>query len=162
MAISRPTPWRRSASGFLRPARYGFIGLLVVVLAACGRGGGGGGGGGNGLEDVQLQVMLINLSKTDAVATASTGGDPKTVKACDFDEVDFPLADPIVFNINDAPVIDSSALPGGLPGGGNSFVLAEVTVQKDGTSEVTVKPYVGRAGGLSRPSALFVKGSCAK
>jgi hypothetical protein len=106
--------------------------------------------------------MLINLSKTDAVATSTAGGDPKTVKACDFDEVDFPLETSFVFNVNDKPVIDSSTLPGGLPGNGNSFVLAEVTVDKDGTAEVTVKPYAGRAGGLSRPSALFVQGSCAK
>jgi hypothetical protein len=136
--------------------------VLVVALAACGRGGGGGGDGGNGLNDIQLQVMLINLSKTDAVATSTAGGDPKTVKACDFDEVDFPLETSFVFNVNDKPVIDSSTLPGGLPGNGNSFVLAEVTVDKDGTAEVTVKPYAGRAGGLSRPSALFVQGSCAK
>ena len=164
MAISSPTRLHRSAGGvFARPAGYALIGLLVVVLAAGGRGGGGGGGGGgDGANDIQLQVMLINLSKTDAVATSTAGGDPKTVKACDFDEVDFPLEPSFVFNVNDKPVIDSSKLPGGLPGNGNSFVLAEVTVDKDGTAEVTAKPYAGRAGGLSRPSALFVQGSCAK
>ena len=162
MAISSPTRLHRSAGGVLRrPAGYALIGLLVVVLAACGRGGGGGGGG-DGASDIQLQVMLINLSKTDAVATSTAGGDPKTVKACDFDEVDFPLETSFVFNVNDKPVIDSSKLPGGLPGNGNSFVLPEVRVDKDSPAEVTVKPYAGRAGGLSRPSALFVQGSCAK
>ena len=159
MGPSRLAARRRSPAGALRAARLGLLGLLIVLLAACGRGGGGGGGG---PQDVQLQVMLINLSKEPAVASSTAGGEPQTIKACDFDEVDFPLIDPFVFNINDKPVIDSSTLPGGLPGGGDSFVLTEVTVGKDGTAEVTVKPYVGRAGGLSRPSALFVRGSCAK
>jgi hypothetical protein len=136
------------------------IGLLMVALAACGGGGGGGGGGGE--PEIQLQVMLINLSNAPVTVSSTSGGEAQTVEACDFDEVDFPLLDPFTLNVADKPVIDSSTLAGGLPGGGEKFVLSEVTVQKDGSAEVTVAPYVGRAGGLDRPSALFVKGSCAK
>ena len=159
MGTSRPRSRPRSASGSLHPARFGMIGLLMVALAACG---GGGGGGGGGEPEIQLQVMLINLSKAPVTVSSTSGGEAQTVEACDFDEVDFPLLDPFTLNIGDKPVIDSSTLAGGLPGGGEKFVLAEVTVQKDGSAAVTVPPYVGRAGGLDRPSALFVKGSCAK
>lgn len=160
MTISGSLPRRRWASHARHPTKYAFIGLLVLVLVACGRGGGGGGGGAD--AGLQLQVMLINLSK-DPVTVASTGGgETKTIKGCDFDEVDFPLVDPFTLNVNDKPVIDSATLPGGLPGAGQQTVLAEVTIGKDGVPALTVKPYAGRAGGLDRPSGLFVTSSCAK
>lgn len=159
MGTTLPLSWPRSASGSLRPVRLGTVGLLMVALAACG---GGGGGGGGGEPEIQLQVMVINLSNAPVTVSSTSGGEAQTVEACDFDEVDFPLLDPFTLNIADKPVIDSSTLAGGIPGGGEKFVLAEVTVKKDASTEVTVAPYVGRAGGLDRPSALFVKGSCAK
>ena len=157
MGIPGPSLVRRSGG---RPAaRVGLIGLLVVVLAACG---GGGGGGGGAADDLQLQVMLINLSKAPATVSSSTGGTPTTIEACKFGEADFPFDDPFTINVNDQPLVDSNTLPGGTPGAGNSSVLTEITVQKDGKAEVTEAPYAGRKGGLSRPTQLFVSGSCAR
>lgn len=157
MGTPRPALVRRS--GAPPAARLGLIGLLTVVLAACG---GGGGGGGGGADDLQIQVMLINLSKAPATVTSSTGGTPVTIEPCKFGEADFPLEDPFTLTVNDQPLVDSSTLPGGTPGAGNSSVLTEITVQKDGKPEVTEAPYGGRKGGLSRPTQLFVSGSCAR
>ena len=151
---------RRPTSGSLRPVRLGLIGLLMVVLAACGRGGGAGGGGTD--TGLQLQVMVINLSNAPVTVSSTSGGETKTIEKCDFDEVDFPLVDPFTLNVNDQPLIDSATLPGGLPGGGEKTVLAEVTIGKDGAPALSVKPYAGRPGGLDRPSGLFVQSSCAK
>lgn len=158
MGIPAPSLVRRSDR---RPAaRLGLIGLLVVVLAACG--GGGGGGGGAADDDFQIQVMLINLSKAPATVSSSSGGEPKTVEPCKFAQADFPLDDPFTITVNNQPLIDSSTLPGGTPGQGNSSVLMAVTVSQEGKPEVTTKPYGGRAGGLDKPTQLFVSGSCAK
>jgi hypothetical protein len=159
MGTSRSLSSRRTASGTLRPVRLGVIGLLMVVLAACGRGGGAGGGTDTGQ---QLQVMVINLSNAPVTVGSTSGGETKTVEKCDFDEVDFPLVDPFTLNVNDQPLIDSATLPGGLPGAGEKTVLAEVTIGKDGTPALSVKPYAGRPGGLDRPSGLFVQSSCTK
>ncbi len=159
MGIPRPSLVRRSGG---RPAaRLGLMGLLMV-LTACGGGGGGGGEGGGGGDEFQIQVMLINLSKVPATVSSSSGGDAKTVEPCKFAQADFPLDDPFTITVNDQPVIDSSTLPGGTPGQGNSSVLMAVTVSKEGKPEVTTKPYGGRAGGLDKPTQLFVSGSCAK
>lgn len=148
-----------------RPAAHGarfrlvlpaVVAGLSLALTACG----GGGGGDNGASAQHLQVMVINLSSADATATSSSGGDPQTVAQCTAKAVDYPLSDPFVFSINDSPVIDSSQLQGGLPGGGQSTVLAQVTIQNDGTPKVDREPYVGRAGGLTPPSKLFIESSC--
>lgn len=160
MDTSRPSRRRRSVGGTGHPARLGLIGLLVLVLAACG--GGSGGNGGNGEPGIQLQVMVINQSKDAVTVSSTSGGDPQTIAKCDFNEVDFPLVDPFTFSINEKPVIDSATLPGGTPGAGLKTVLAEVTIGKDGTPAVTVKPYAGRPGGLDRPSGIFVQSGCAK
>jgi hypothetical protein len=130
---------------------------LSVALAACG----GGGPGGGGENQQEFQVMVINLSDHDVTATSSTGGDPQQVPQCTATQVQFPLADPFVLSFDNNPVIDSSTLEGGIPGGGSATVLAQVTIQKDGTPKVDKQPYAGRAGGLTPPSKLFVESSCA-
>jgi hypothetical protein len=131
--------------------------MVALALAACG----GGDGGGNANSTYKLEVMVINLSAADATVTSSTGGDPQTVPQCVAQAVDFPMADPFVLSINDQPVIDSSTLEGGTPGGGNATLLAQVTIGNDGTPKVDTKPYAGREGGLTPPSRLFVESSCA-
>lgn len=130
---------------------------LALVLGACG---GDNGGGGNPATEQHLQVMVINLSSADVTATSSSGGDPQTVAQCTASTVDFPLSDPFIFSINDSPVIDSSQLEGGLPGGGESTVLAQVTIQDDGTPKVDKQAYAGRTGGLAPPSKLYIESSC--
>ncbi len=144
---------RGARLGYVLPA----IAAVALALSACG----GGGGDGNGNSAFQLEVMVINLSAADATVTSSTGGDPQTVPQCVANTVDFPMGDPFVFSIDNKPVIDSSTLEGGTPGGGNATVLAQVTIKTDGTTSVDTKPYVGRSGGLTPPSRLFVESSCA-
>ena len=131
--------------------------MVALALTACG----GGDGGGNANSTYKLEVMVINLSAADATVTSSTGGDPQTVPQCVAQAVDFPMADPFVLSIDNQPVIDSSTLEGGTPGGGNATLLAQVTIGNDGTPKVDTKPYAGREGGLTPPSRLFVESSCA-
>ncbi len=141
-------------------ARWGIVFTtlaVALVLSACG---GGGGGGGNQAA-TELQVMVINFSAKDVTATSSTGGDPQTVKQCVAQLVTFPLADPFTFSIDNNAVIDSAQLQGGVPGQGNSTVLAEVTVDKDGNAKVTREAYAGRTGGLAPPSKLYIESMCA-
>lgn len=152
--MSNPRPVARGAR--YRLVLPAVIAGLSLVLAACG----GGDGGGNPATEQHLQVMVINLSSADATATSTSGGDAQTVAQCTASTVDFPLTDPFVFSIDDKPVIDSSQLEGGLPGGGGSTVLAQVTIQNDGTPKVDKQAYAGRTGGLAPPSKLYIQSSC--
>lgn len=144
---------RRPRSGYVLPA----VAMVALALAACG----GGDGGGNANSTYKLEVMVINLSAADATVTSSTGGDAQTVPQCVAQVVDFPMADPFILSIDNNPVIDSSTLEGGTPGGGNATLLAQVTIGNDGTPKIDKQPYAGREGGLAPPSRLFVESSCA-
>jgi hypothetical protein len=152
--MSNPRPVaRRARFRLVLPA---VIAGLALTLAACG----GDGGGDNPATQQHLQVMVINLSSADATVSSSSGGDPQTVAQCTASTVDFPLSDPFIFSIDNKPVIDSSQLEGGVPGGMQSTVLAQVTIGNDGTPKIDKQAYAGRTGGLAPPSKLFIESSC--
>jgi hypothetical protein len=153
--MTNPRPVARRAR--FRLALPAVIVALALALAACG---GDGGGDNNPANQQHLQVMVINLSSADVTATSTSGGDPQKVAQCTAVTVDFPLSDPFVFSLDDKPVIDSSQLEGGVPGGMQSTVLAQITIGKDGTPKVDKQAYAGRTGGLAPPSKLYIQSSC--
>jgi hypothetical protein len=135
--------------------RIGLIGMTLVLsaaLAACGGGGDGGGGGGA----TKLHVLLVNHTDAPANVTysggAPTGDSPAKppIASCKSGQVDFPLVDPFTLSVNDKVVIDTSQLPQGVPNQGQSDVVVQLDLNKDGNVVDTISLRVGSK--ISPPS----------
>lgn len=127
-AKKRPT-WR-SRSPLLLMA-----GLSLLLLAACG---GGGGGGGGGDTATVLHALVVNAMETDATVTyTDAGGTPteQVVETCSAPVLEFPLSDPFQLAIDGTVLIDSTQLPEGVPGFGESDIVVKIDIAKDGTAE---------------------------
>ncbi|HEY4767728.1 MAG TPA: hypothetical protein VII26_02215 [Candidatus Limnocylindria bacterium] len=152
-----------------RPRSLGLTGTMALVavallLAACGSDGGGGGGGGGGTPSTFLHALIVNASDVDITVGYSADGEPEpdqVVPTCTAANIDYPLADPFELFVDGATVIDTfEDLPEGLPNDGESDLIVEVKIGKDGTvnlmgqnnvpvpADVAVRP--GR--GIPKPS----------
>lgn len=115
----------------------------VVLLAACG-GDAGPSGGGTGFI---LHTLIVNASAADVTVTY-TGSADKKLLTCTAELIDYPLVDPFVLAIDGDTVIDSAALPSGLPNEGQSNLVVEVDIDKDGKKTFdSVRP----GSGLAKP-----------
>ncbi len=107
---------------------------VALLLAACG-GGGGGGGGGN--TTAKLHALIVNAGE-EAAAVAYTDADgaptEASVDTCTAQVLEFPVTDPFQLSIGDTVVVDSAQLPEGVPGGGESDLVVQVKVARDGTA----------------------------
>jgi hypothetical protein len=137
---------------------------VALLLAACGSDGGGGGGGGGGTPSTFLHALIVNASDVDITVGYSADGEPEpdqVVPTCTAANIDYPLADPFELFVDGATVIDTfEDLPEGLPNDGESDLIVEVKIGKDGTvslmgqnnvpvpADVAVRP--GR--GIPKPS----------
>ena len=148
-----------------RPRSLGLTGTIALVavalvLAACSSGGGGGGGGSAFL----LHTLIVNATEGDVTVGYSADGEPEpdqVVPTCTAAIVDYPLSDPFELFIDGTAVIDTFVdLPDGLPNKGESDLIVEVRIEKDGTvnligrqdSPVSVDQAVRPGRGWSKPS----------
>jgi hypothetical protein len=108
---------------------------VALLLAACGGGGGGGGGGGD--TTAKLHALIVNAGE-DAAAVTYTDADgvptEASVDTCTAEVLEFPITDPFQISIGDTVVVDSAQLPEGLPGGGETDLVVQVNVARDGTA----------------------------
>lgn len=116
----------------------------VLLLAACG-GDPIPSAGGKGFL---LHTLIVNASAAD-VTISYTGSADKKLPTCTAELIDFPIADPFVLSIDGSKVIDSAvALPNGLPHAGQSDLVVEIDVAKDGKKTFdSVRP----GSGLTKP-----------
>jgi hypothetical protein len=148
---------RASLTGRPTPGWVGLMGLAVALgmtVAACGGGGGGGGAGGN----AKLHVLLVNHSDGDANLTYSGGGplstgDKLPVASCHAGVIDFPLTDPFTLSVNDKVAIDSATIQGGIPQGGQTDVVVQVDLNKDGS---VTNPLIRAGSKISPPAQLGI------
>ena len=120
-------PTRRSRSLLL-------LAGVALILAACG---GGGGGGGGGTTTAKLHALIVNAGEGDAAVTyTDADGLPTeaTVPTCTAQVLEFPVTDPFSVSIGDTVVVDSAQLPAGLPGAGETDLVVQVNVARDGTA----------------------------
>lgn len=153
---------RASLAGRWLPSRAGLFGLSVMLalvlatgLAGCGGGNSGGGGVAGGKK---FHVLIVNHTAADANVTYSGGaplpsGDQPPIKTCQSGVIDFALTDPFTLTVNDKVVIDSAQIQGGIPNQGQSDVVAQIDVNKDG-SLTTQGVLVGSK--ISEPAALGI------
>lgn len=116
----------------------------LVLLTAC-----GGDGNGNGnTTGYKLHTLIVNATAAD-VTVSYEGSDDVTLKSCDAILQDFPLADPFVVNIDGEAVLDSDRdLPEGLPNDGESDLIVEIIIPKEGPATFDrVRP----GSGLTKP-----------
>ena len=128
-AMKRPT-WRSRSTLLLTV-------VVSLLLAACGGGNGGGGGGGGATAKV-LHALVVNAMDTDATVTyTDAGGTPteQVVETCSAPVLEFPLSDPFQLAIDGTVLIDSTQLPEGVPGFGESDLVVKIDIAKDGTAE---------------------------
>lgn len=108
---------------------------MAMLLVACGGDGGGGGGGGQGA--VKLHALIVNASPDDVTIGYlgdGTAADDQVVPTCTAALIDFDLADPFQLTVDGTPAIDTEVdLPGGLPNDGESALVLQVNITKDGT-----------------------------
>ena len=126
-AEMRPT-WRSRSS-------LAVVGLSLL-LAACGGGSGGGGGGGEGAAT--LHALVVNAMETDATVTyTDAAGTPteQVVETCTAPVLEFPVSDPFQIAVDGTTVIDSTTLPEGVPGFGESDLVVKIDIAKDGSAE---------------------------
>jgi hypothetical protein len=140
MQRRRPRPirasvWRAAAA----------LTATVVLLAACG----GDAGPSAGTTGFTLHTLIVNASAADVTITY-TGSADKKLLTCTAELIDYPLVDPFVLAIDGDTVIDTAvALPDGLPNAGQSDLIVEVDVAKDGKKTFDkVQP----GSGLTKPS----------
>lgn len=138
----RPRPiW----SSMMRAAAA--LAAIAVLLAAC-----GGENGGNGDQTGNiLHTLIVNASAAD-VTVGYTGAEPAediTLATCSAELLDFPLSDPFVLTLDGEAVLDSDRdLPDGLPNDGESDLIVEIMIPKDGPPEFDrVRP----GSGLTKP-----------
>ncbi|MEP7041121.1 MAG: hypothetical protein ABI864_06055 [Chloroflexota bacterium] len=129
------------------PRAAAMLMATAILLAAC-----GGDGGANGGVTSVLHAMVVNASDADVTITY-TGAEPaadETQKTCSADAHDFPLSDPFTVAIDGQTVIDSDVdLPDGIPNDGESDLIVQIDVAKDGTTKFDrVRP----GSGLQKPS----------
>lgn len=117
-----------------QPAIRLSLGMLVLVLAACGGGGSTGGGDATGST---VHLLVVNKS-ADAATFTYTGAEAApeaSVESCKAILADYPLADPFTVAINGTVGFDSATLPDGLPNRGEGDMVLKMTVNNDGTVE---------------------------
>lgn len=117
--------WRRSRTPLL-------LAGVALLVAACG----GGGGGGGGATAAELHALVINAAEANAVVTYTDADGVATdrpVETCTATPLDFPLTDPFQLAVDGTVVIDSTQLPEGLPGAGETDLVVKVDIAKDGT-----------------------------
>ncbi len=152
-----------------RPRGLGLTGTIALVavalvLAACGGDGGGGGGGGGGTPATLLHTLITNATDADVTIGYSRDGEPEpdqVVPTCTAALIDYPLSDPFQLFVDGVTVIDTFAdLPEGLPNGGESDLIVQVNINKDGSVDligrqdqpVSVDQAVRPGRGMSKPS----------
>lgn len=119
---------RRSAGS----TRVAMLGILAVVLTACGGGGGGGGGGGA----VTLEVLVVNRSRdVEATVMVSDGQEGEPLPVCRARNYTFTnLVEPWQVLVNGDVAIDSANLE---PNQVGVSLAGWVEVKADGTIELT-------------------------
>lgn len=108
---------------------------LSLILAACGDGGGGGGGGG---DAAVMRALVVNAMETDATVTYTDAGGTATdqaVETCTAPVLEFTLSDPFQIAVDGTTVVDSTTLPEGVPGFGESDLVVKIDIARDGTAE---------------------------
>jgi hypothetical protein len=129
----RPSIWRGAAA----------LTATLVLLAACG----GDAGASAAATRFKLHTLIVNASAAD-VTVAYTGSADKKLATCTAELIDYPLVDPFVLAIDGDTVIDSATLPNGLPNAGQSDLIVEVDIAKDGKKTFDkVQP----GSGLTKP-----------
>lgn len=115
-----------------------------LLLAAC-----GGDSGNGGTTGHTLHTLIVNASDVD-VTVSYTDSEDVILPTCTAVLQDFPLADPFVLSIDGEAVIDSDVdLADGLPNDGESDLIVEVDIAKDGTT--SIKSAVRPGSGLTKP-----------
>jgi hypothetical protein len=143
--VTERRPSRPTGFSFLRAAVA--LTAVAILLAACG-GDAGPSGGGTGYT---LHTLIVNASPADVVVsyTGASPADDITLKTCSAELLDFPLGDPFVIDIDGETVIDTDIdLPDGLPNEGQSDLIVEIDISKDGAKSFDrVRP----GSGLTKP-----------
>lgn len=130
---------------------FGPLLVSAALLAACG--GSSGSQAGN-VTDQVLRVMYINAWEGDiTVGYTGTSAEDRVIPTCTAEGVEYPLAAPFTITVDGEVVVDSEVdYPGGtlaLPNGGESDLMVQVDIDKDGVASYDeIRP--GR--GISRPS----------
>ena len=133
MTTARPIPSARRRGHALAGMAFA---CALILLAACSGGSGGGGG------DAAFKLRLATVNETPETATITFDvdgepGEPQELDTCKGTLLTFDLpADPATWavTINDNIAVDSTQLDPNLI---DKNLIGEVTVQEDGTIEIT-------------------------
>ena len=160
----RPPPGPRPAGSPFR-AVIAFA-ALALLTSACASGGGGGGGGST---EHTLHVLVVNRDQsTDSHMLTYSGGAPladseydETVESCTYAVVQYALEVPFQLMIDGVPAIVSDELPNGVPGEGESDLIASIDILADGTvttppADPPTGPPVAAGRDITGPSALGI------